>query len=274
MAPPLVRPDHSELTLRVLSAAVILPLAVAAIWFGGWYFGLFVLAGAGAMGFELSRLCRATPGVRALAMAALVLVGGMAFAGAYREAFACVAGAAILIAVAARVGRAVAPNLLPGGLVYIGIAVVSIFWLRVSESSGLAVFLWMVAVVVATDIGAFFFGRAIGGPKLAPRVSPAKTWSGLVGGMVCAGLAGVLAVLANGGSGFVWAALASAGLAVVAQLGDLIESAVKRYCGVKDTGNLIPGHGGVLDRLDGFLTVAPTTALMTWIAGGSPLEWQ
>ncbi len=128
--------------------------------------------------------------------------------------------------------------------------------------------------MIATDVGAYFFGRLIGGPKLAPRISPAKTWSGLAGGVGCAACAGVLVAIAVDGGNIVLIAVLSGVLAVVAQIGDLIESVVKRHFGVKDAGNLIPGHGGVLDRLDGFLTVAPVTGLMTWIAGGSPLRWQ
>ena len=274
MAQPLARPEFSELTLRVMSAAVILPLAIAAIWSGGWYFGGMVLLIAAAMGWELSRLCGTGPVLGLIVIAVLLLVAGLSFAGLPREGLACAIVGTIIAVAASRIGAVEAPNLFAAGVAYISLALLSIVWLRVAENAGLVPFCWMVAVVVATDIGAYFAGRGIGGPKLAPRVSPAKTWSGLAGGAVCAALAGALILAATGGGGYLWVVLASGTLAVVAQAGDLIESAVKRHVGVKDSGNFIPGHGGVLDRLDGFLTVAPVTALMTWIAGGSPLEWQ
>lgn len=274
MAQPLARPEPSELKLRVLSAAAILPLAVAAIWLGGWYFAVFVFLLGAAMGWEWSGLCRASSVLRCIFVAAVLLAVAMSFAGLYREAAGCIAAAALFLAVVARIAKADAPLLLPFGVLYISLALLAVFWVRFSETAGLGTFLWLIAVVVATDIGAYFAGRTIGGPKLAPRVSPAKTWSGLAGGVACATCAGVAAVAVLGGTGYPLVAALSGVLAVVAQIGDLVESALKRHFGAKDAGNLIPGHGGVLDRLDGFLTVAPATALMTLIAGGSPLEWQ
>lgn len=274
MAQPLARPEASELTQRVLSAAVILPLAVAAIWFGGWYFGAMILAAAFAMGWEFSRLCRATPFLGAAVVAILLLVAGLSIFDLFQAAFATGAAGMVGAAVWCRISVAQAPKLLPAGIAYIALALLSIIWLRFVGDAGATLFFWMVAVVVATDVGAYFAGRGIGGPKLAPRISPAKTWSGLAGGAVCAALAGILVLAATGGGSYIGIALASGALAVVAQAGDLIESALKRHVGVKDASGLIPGHGGVLDRLDGFLTVAPVTALMTMVAGGSPLEWQ
>jgi phosphatidate cytidylyltransferase len=130
--------------------------------------------------------------------------------------------------------------------------------------SGLALTLWTLAIVWATDIGAYFAGRAIGGPKLAPRISPAKTWAGLGGGVVAAGIVGLLiAVCAGLPSALHWLA---APLAVAAQAGDLFESWLKRRAGVKDSGRLLPGHGGALDRLDGVVPVA--TLIGALFAGG------
>jgi phosphatidate cytidylyltransferase len=188
--------------------------------------------------------------------------------------FSCIAAGSLFTAVVSRIGRCDAPILLPVGVVYIAVALLSIAWLRLLPEAGLQTVLWMASAVVATDVGAYFSGRFIGGPKLAPRISPSKTWSGLAGGVTCAVIAGVLNVWFMGSGAIAQIAILSGLLAVVAQSGDLIESVVKRHFGVKDAGNLIPGHGGVLDRLDGFLTVAPVTGLMTWFAGGSPLKWQ
>jgi phosphatidate cytidylyltransferase len=129
--------------------------------------------------------------------------------------------------------------------------------------------LWVLFLVWATDSGAYFAGRAIGGPKLAPRISPKKTWAGLAGGMLAAALVGW--AMQNGVMPGAWRlAAASAALAVVAQAGDLAESGLKRYFGVKDSSQLIPGHGGVLDRLDGLLAVAPAVAVLALI---SPNGW-
>jgi phosphatidate cytidylyltransferase len=127
---------------------------------------------------------------------------------------------------------------------------------------------WLFAVVWATDTAAYISGRLIGGPKLAPRFSPNKTWAGLIGGALAAALVGVIAATLMGDAPMPSMALASAGLAVVAQAGDLVESALKRRFGVKDASTLIPGHGGVLDRLDGMLFAAPVfVALMMWTGG-------
>jgi len=138
--------------------------------------------------------------------------------------------------------------------------------------------LWLVALVIATDIGAYFAGRLIGGPKLMPRISPKKTWAGRVGGMAAAACIGALAttlVAGDEGRAPVMAvALLSALLAVVAQTGDLAESAVKRNFNVKDSGTLIPGHGGLFDRLDGFLITLPALALLVALTGMSVLQWQ
>lgn len=157
------------------------------------------------------------------------------------------------------------------GAIYIGVPVVAILWLRTEH--GLAATLWVLLTVWATDTGAYFAGKGIGGPRLAPRVSPKKTWAGLIGGMIAAGAvsAALGALVAAGGEDGASAVsagrldglrlfLLGAGLAVIEQVGDLVESAVKRHFGVKDSGRLVPGHGGLFDRVDGLLFAAPATA--------------
>ena len=127
---------------------------------------------------------------------------------------------------------------------------------------------WLLAVVWATDIGAYFAGRGIGGPKLAPSISPNKTWAGLIGGALSAGLVGTLAAGLTDSD----ATLLVVGgmiLAVVAQGGDLLESWCKRHFGVKDSSHIIPGHGGILDRVDGLLAVLPVVFLYYWVVGAS-----
>lgn len=149
------------------------------------------------------------------------------------------------------------------GMLYLGVPAACLMMLR-DLPDGLHLMLWLVVVVVCTDVFAFLVGRTVGGPKLAPRISPGKTRSGLLGGMVAAGVAGAL-LAGLTGWGPVSAGFCGGLLALVAQCGDLFESAVKRRAGVKDSGSLIPGHGGVLDRFDGFLFAAPVFALLVAI---------
>jgi phosphatidate cytidylyltransferase len=149
------------------------------------------------------------------------------------------------------------------GVVYCGLPVLALLLIR-RQDEGLVYAFWALAVVWMTDIGAYFSGRAIGGPKLAPTISPNKTWAGLGGGVVLAGLFGVFMHYYAGLA--VRLTLASPLLSVVAQAGDLYESHLKREAGVKDSGTILPGHGGLLDRLDGLVPVAPVAAALVVIA--------
>ncbi|MCH7931170.1 MAG: CDP-archaeol synthase, partial [Proteobacteria bacterium] len=145
---------------------------------------------------------------------------------------------------------------------------------RADETVGRETVFWLFAVVWATDVGAYFAGRGVGGPKLLPRISPGKTWAGLVGGVVCAALVGAAAAALLDLPSHAPLILVSALLAVVAQAGDLFESMVKRRFKAKDSGTLIPGHGGVLDRLDGLLAAAPVVAVITVFSGQGVLAWR
>jgi phosphatidate cytidylyltransferase len=149
----------------------------------------------------------------------------------------------------------------------------AIVWLRAQPDGGRSMVFWLLAVVWATDSGAYAVGRWLGGPRLAPRISPNKTWAGLLGGMASAALVGGLMAGVLGAAGLAVAALVGGGLAVVAQAGDLGESLVKRRFGVKDTGALIPGHGGLLDRVDGLLAATPVVALLVWMKGVGGVGW-
>jgi phosphatidate cytidylyltransferase len=146
-----------------------------------------------------------------------------------------------------------------GGLVYVGMATAFLVFLR--EFAEIYILLGIIGVVIATDTGAYFAGRTFGGPKIAPAISPSKTWSGLFGGMVMAAL--FISVEGHYTEGFaLWQPLTGAVLAVVAQVGDFFESWMKRRAGVKDSGNLIPGHGGLFDRADGLVAVLCVTAIV------------
>jgi len=146
------------------------------------------------------------------------------------------------------------------GIGYITIPTISLLYLR-SQHDGLFMTLWLFASVWSTDIGAYFAGKIIGGPKIAPTISPNKTWAGLIGGVACSAIISYLIAVYNDLhiSGFV---ISGSVLALYAQLGDLLESWVKRHFGVKDSGKLIPGHGGILDRVDGLVPVAPKVTLL------------
>jgi phosphatidate cytidylyltransferase len=126
---------------------------------------------------------------------------------------------------------------------------------------------WLLLVVWGTDIGAYFAGRSLGGPKLAPRFSPNKTWSGLAGGAATAALVGLVAAIWMPVMPMLLLAIGSAMIAVVAQIGDLFESSLKRQFDAKDSSNLIPGHGGLLDRIDGVLAASLAVAAIAWLAG-------
>jgi phosphatidate cytidylyltransferase len=172
---------------------------------------------------------------------------------------------------AARVGEV--PRTL-SGLLYIGPASVALIWMRGAADVGLANVLFIVLVVWASDIGAYLCGRLVGGPKLAPAISPGKTWSGAAGGLLGVAVVGVIASLLTPGGHVLHGAMVAAGLGVASQLGDLLESGLKRYFGVKDSGQLIPGHGGLLDRLDGMLLAVPVAAILVLVQGRGVTLWQ
>jgi phosphatidate cytidylyltransferase len=277
----LARAELGDLRLRTVSALALAPLPLAAIWLGGaWLALLTALAGA-VMGWEWGRLCRGGASDRPAAssaettlIAAVVAAVAIAAAGAFRAAIvAALIGSAIVFAIARRRTQRRAGWLALGTL-WVVLPCVALLWLSHSQEAGRATLLWLVAVVWATDIGAYAAGRSLGGPRLAPRWSPRKTWAGFAGGLLCAALAGGLTALALGRSPALPLVLVSTGLAVVAQFGDLAESLAKRRFGVKDASSLIPGHGGLLDRLDGLLAAVPAVALATLIGGRSVLAWQ
>jgi phosphatidate cytidylyltransferase len=157
------------------------------------------------------------------------------------------------------------------GISYIAVPIASAIALRnfsysASDGAGFYALLYLVAVVVATDVGAYFSGRRFGSRKLAPAISPNKTWAGLYGGIVCAiGISWVLLSYTPWPEGYLSAALMAVIIAILAQLGDLFESWMKRQSGVKDSGTLLPGHGGVLDRLDGYILPLPFYTFMVWL---------
>lgn len=273
--PRLARAEPSSLTLRTLSALILAPVAIAAVWFGPPWLTLLTAAAAAVMAWEWARLCRSgglgTTGMILIVAAAAAAIAA-AFAGALIGIVLTVAGSAIVFATARR-DREPEPSWFALGLLWIALPCVLFLWLAQDQRGGRVALLWIFAVVWATDIGAYLIGRQIGGPRLAPSWSPRKTWAGMIGGAGCAALAGWATARLVDASALPLV-LASAGLAIVEQFGDLAESVAKRRFGVKDTSGLIPGHGGLLDRLDGLLAVVPVVAFLTLIGGGSVLTWR
>ncbi len=240
------------------------PVALGAAWAGGWWFAALIFVIALYATVEWNRITGSAQAAftivngisLALACMALQEVGG-------KLALAFVLAGALLAAVVALVRRW--PLAWPvAGLLYLGAATVALLWLR--EWGGFLLVLWLLLVIWASDTGAYLVGSRVGGPKLAPRLSPNKTWSGLVGGCVTAGiLSAVYARIVGGetaafGYPFVQF-LVGFVLAGLSQIGDIGESTIKRRFNVKDSGNIIPGHGGVLDRVDSLIFTAPLVAL-------------
>ncbi len=256
----------SDLGVRVASAVVLGPVALFCIWDGGLAWELFICTALAGLGGEWARLAvlQGQRGRRFVFGGGLIAVAVIALAGGWLAGFAALA--ILTLAVAIDAGRFAA-----AGLPYAALGGFALLWLRLEPRFGLLDTMFLVFVVWGTDIGAYVVGRVLGGKKLAPRISPGKTWSGSIGGLAIGGLAGAL--LAGGFHGLDLAALPAALLlSVAAQAGDLLESAIKRKLGVKDSGRTIPGHGGLFDRLDGFLAAAPMAAILALsVQGGVPL---
>lgn len=279
-----------ELLLRVGSAAVIVPATVVLTWLGTAPFAA-VVAGIGVLTlFEWFHMmgARRIGGLHAAAGVALVLVGVGALLLPLPAALASIGLFAVLVA---EIGRRtdVKHRLRPRagiwcglGFVYVGLPLVAFTGARAGEH-GVAIVFFVIVVAAAADTCAYFTGRALGGPKLWRRVSPAKTWSGLVGGLVGGLLAGLAVAVLSGLPVNGRTLTLAVALALVAAAGDLLESAIKRHFGVKDTSRLIPGHGGVMDRIDGIgaagvaalavgavanPVLGPSDALFHLLAGG------
>jgi phosphatidate cytidylyltransferase len=250
------------------------PLALGCIWIGGAAFaGLVALISVG-LCYEWLGLCgRRSAFAAILLFAALPLSVMLMAMGETLPVF-------ILLAVATAAGTALGRGLSPArplafGIPYLGLGAVALVWLRQPPESGGVNVIVLLLVVWASDIGAYLAGRAFGGPRLAPVISPGKTWSGAVGGLVAAAAVGIAASAILGKGAPSWRPVVFAVLlGVVSQAGDLFESHLKRHFGVKDSGNMIPGHGGLLDRLDAVLTAAPAAALLALVLGGGVVLWK
>lgn len=252
------------LTARVVVGAALIVVACGAVYAGGLAFTALVAAAVLLMFAEWSVMHGVARGFRLAGLVVLAGVVGLAANGPATQAVVVLAAAAGALGLFARSYDRQRAFWLAAGLLYCGLPGIALLWLR-GQPDGVGLTAWVLVVVWATDIAAFFAGRTIGGPKLAPEISPNKTVAGLVGGVVAAALVGwvAAALLPSRLEPLALAmAVAATALAIIAQGGDLFESWLKRRAGVKDSGTLLPGHGGVLDRLDGLVPVAIVAALM------------
>jgi phosphatidate cytidylyltransferase len=256
-----------ELVLRVCSALVLVPLAVTTAYFGGWSFAVFWGAAAIVTFWEWTSLM-AVPhrrsvmmiGVASLALAVALAAGGHVMATLMVLAIGSV-GAAALAPTERRIWIA-------AGVPYSGSIAAAPIVLRSDPEHGFLAIIFLFAIVWGTDTIAYFVGRAIGGLKLMPQVSPKKTWAGALAGTAAAIIAGLIAARAAGLSGTFAIIVLAVILSVFAQGGDLFESFLKRKFGAKDSSRLIPGHGGLMDRLDGFVAAGVIAALIGVARGG------
>jgi phosphatidate cytidylyltransferase len=255
----------SNLFMRVAAALVLAPLTIAIAWIGGWPWICLVTAAGALLYAEWLMIVGASRNrlIVAAGLSALVIAGILMMTGRTDFAVAVLAVGTVLAAILASGQRL----WVAGGMVYAAAAVVASILVRLDANAGFLALMFVLLIVWVTDIGGYFAGRGIGGPKLWPRVSPKKTWAGAIGGLVLSlAVAAVFALLGFGR--MLPLLLLGTVLSVVSQLGDLFESAVKRRFGVKDSSHIIPGHGGLMDRLDGFVAAIVFAAFIGFMRGG------
>lgn len=252
----------ADLAPRVISAIVLLAIGLGALWAGGMVFLAVVLLAVGAISWEIMRMV--APGGQALWIPMAILAAASVFVALYLPGDW---GLLMPFGVALVGAGAVGSKLGAAGdrrraLVYLGWVMVAGWGLIQARDTGVGFMLFLVAVVVATDVAGYFVGRLVGGPKFWPRISPKKTWSGTVGGWIAAAIVGV--VMHPGAPVMIAFAVA---LSFASQMGDAAESALKRAKGVKDASALIPGHGGVFDRFDALMAVGLVIAVVKVLGG-------
>ena len=254
-----------NLLMRVIAALILAPTAIAIAWAGGWLWaGLVTMASIG-LYVEWLMIVGAgrNAGVIATGTAALSLSGFCLASGRIEAALVTMVLGVVSVAFICPGKR----GWVAAGLCYAAAAEIASVLVRLDQAWGFVALILVLLVVWVTDIGGYFAGRGIGGPKLWPRVSPKKTWAGAIGGFVASlAIAAGFAAFKLGETGPLL--LLAAALSIASQLGDLFESAVKRRFGVKDSSQIIPGHGGLLDRLDGFVAAVALAATIGFLRGG------
>jgi len=269
-APAASAGGRSNLASRVIVGVFLAVVAIADIWVGGPVFTLMIAVGVGLVLWEWCAMHAIPLPWRLAGLAVLAGASGLAQAGLVLQALALLGAAILVFLPLSALARTAGKRWLSTGLLYAGLPAVALIWLR-NQPDGFALVMWTMGLVWATDIFAYFAGRSIGGPKIWPAVSPNKTWAGLMGGMAAAALFSVVfAGVGNWSQSAITMALVGALLAVVAQAGDFLESWLKRRAGVKDSGTLLRGHGGVMDRVDGLVPVCVVVAL--WVGLQTPAQ--
>lgn len=246
---------------RILSALCLLPLPVLALYFGSPWFEIFASVVLAIMGWEWEKMVlnRFSPAGMALAVTGVVCVFLLDLEFALAWIIPAIATAAMFFVALKQ--QTAHRKLFAFGVAYSIYPVLALVYLR--QDYGFMATLWVLGTVWAMDTGAYFFGKAIGGPKMAPKISPKKTWAGLFGGMFSSAVWGLAIACFAHLDALVEIALISAVFGGVSQMGDLAESAIKRYLNVKDSSNLIPGHGGIYDRVDAILLLTPVAVILT-----------
>jgi phosphatidate cytidylyltransferase len=257
---------------RLITGVVLAPLFLLLVYLGEPYFNLLVAAIAAVMSWEFTRMDgeEGTKRRILIATACVAAVAAMSVGGV-NIAWLIVLVSTIIVVMADQVAGRTGLNMVQWAVPYVAVPAVSLIY--VSAFGGWESLFWLLAVVWMTDIGAYIFGRAIGGPKLAPAISPNKTWAGSLGGLVTGTAAGLGLLAVVGVSPAMNLFVLSAVISVLTQIGDLFESGLKRKFQVKDSGGLIPGHGGVMDRFDGLWAAAPMAALLCYVLEGSVKSW-
>jgi phosphatidate cytidylyltransferase len=255
-----------DLGLRVVSAVVLIPVVLAALWAGGAWFLLLIAVVGVAMAYEWTTIVHAGNATQFVLHAAAALSGAiLAFNVGIPIALLVILLLFLLQSCLVRSAQAPWGYF---GMPYVALPPVALMSLRADPQLGVAAMIWLFAVTWASDIGAYFVGRLIGGPKLIPAISPNKTWSGAVGAVLLSALvAAILAQVLT--EAVLMPALLGIVLSVVAQAGDLFKSLLKRRHGLKDSGDLIPGHGGIIDRVDGLVAAAVVASLIGAMRSGT-----
>ena len=247
----------SNLQLRIVSGVILAAVVLVATWAGGIWFRILAVAIGAGIWVEWKEITGRKPANLVARLAELGLIASFAAILIPVPAIWVLAGlvASLALALVAYFGNRAVGWMAPG-ILYSGLPALSLAYLRGEASHGLFIVLFLFAIVWATDIFAYFVGRSLGGPKLAPSISPGKTWSGAVGGAAAAVAAGLCVAMISGPWGNPSLVFLILAVSIVSQCGDLFESWVKRKFGVKDSGTIIPGHGGVMDRVDGLAVAA------------------
>lgn len=275
--PRVRRPADPLLAQRIISAVILVPLVIANIWLGGWAFRFLVILCAVLLAYEYGRMLTRAPryGTRFAAFVGVSIAVGFAVVASHGPAagfWLPVLSAVTAFAIGARiVGDRVRAFT---GVLYIGVPALAVVWLRDLPDQGLLALLSVLVCVWLTDTASYFTGRRFGVARLAPRLSPNKTWAGFWGGLAAGPVALAFIAAVDGHGVLLLAALTGLVLALAGQGGDLFESWLKRGCGTKDSGRLIPGHGGLLDRLDSLMFAAPTMVVLCLVFGGGALPWR